>query len=180
MTKSADISRIGQIDLLIGQAQFNTTGDGSLYSVQVPSTLPAKNRFFLAETVLLILEDDNVGATSGFPFPATGFGAAYPPALAMIVAASVPPTNPANGLFARMSPTSAQCGPAIEFICDGNLNDNIGVTTIWNMQTARKVIIPQGQVLRIYIQDAGDAAAHVVTATLLVQVRWFDTAECEC
>lgn len=178
MTKSADISRIGQIDLLVGQAQFNTTGAGELNSVQVPATLPGKNRFFLVETATLIVEDINVVPSQSFPYPTTGFTTAQI-ALAFIVAAGVQPGSQ-NTLFAITSPSPSQCGPSVDFPWRGAMNNNQGFSSIYTMQTSRKVIIPQGQALRIYIQDPGDGSAHAVTATLLVQGRWFDAVECEC
>jgi len=183
MTKTADISRIGQIDFQTGQVQLAiATGTGQISgAVQVPQTLPGTNRFFLLETALLILEDTTTGTNSqGWPLQ----GASTPDvsaALGVIVPASATPTAPPIGGGVITPPPNQQLGPAVPFVLRLSLAESATIAVqYYDLVTDRKVIIPAGYVFRVYISTPADAAAHAINATLLTQGRWFNPEDCEC
>lgn len=173
----ADISRIGQLDIITGQIQVTTQGNGEINRVQVPPSKPPNNRFFIVESAALFIEDDNAGLKITTPFPANfGLGAS---ALGFIVANSQPQAP--NALFSNNPPTwgFASLGPAVLFQLIASAAGSGVALSIFALISTRKIFVPAGYVFGLYLVDPGDHIVHQVSATLTVQGRWFTLDDCE-
>jgi hypothetical protein len=181
MSNRVSIAEIGDLDILVGQIAVNTVGAGEISRVQIPSSIPGRNRFFIVESAILYVTDNNVGGTNSSMWPFLLEPAPQADGLGLILPVTSTPVPVLTAIApAPLAFTINSLGPGVIFRRTG-VNAGAGSSlSIWTMDSARRVIVPQGFIFAAHIQDPGDAAAHAVVATLMAQVRWFDLDECKC
>jgi hypothetical protein len=179
MKSNISIATLGEIETLVGRTQQVTAGAGEFVRVAIPTTIPSKNRLFIVEGAAVYITDDNINGTNAQIYPSVaapniGFG--------LILPAGAPLPAGATGVdvFGPEDYTFASLGPAVPL---QRLFANAGAGTsrsTWVITSDRRIFIPQGYTFAAYVVDPGDAVAHIITATIMAQVRWLDMDECVC
>lgn len=178
---SAEISELGQLDQLTGQLSFHTAGTGGpglTQRVSIPQTLPGAGRVFIVESAALFITDDNANGTLAVPYPDDAITQSELWIVPASAQANADTLDSAGG-----SPPSfniAQLGPAVII---QRMRNNAGAGTSlsqWVLDSQRNIFVPPGYALAAFIQSPQDGTPHDITATLIAQVRWFNTQECAC
>lgn len=177
MKSNISIATLGEIETLVGRTQQVTAGLGEFVRVLIPTTLPSKNRLFIVESAALYITDDNVNGTNAQVYPSAG---APNIGLGLILPASAPLAPGGVDVFGPEDYTFASLGPGVPFtLLFGNAGAGTSRST-WTLTANLKPFVPQGYIFAAYVVDPGDAVAHIITATIMAQVRWLDMDECVC